>query len=205
MIVNRFGLHVAPGNIPFLVQQHRAVNLISPDLRSPFELHIRPRGCACPHNIDLMVEADLPDWIDDPLVRRFLPIPRPSGERPVWVYDPDNKHDAKLDALCRLSTPVTGVKLPLWWRATNRDTYPHHRTNLGPIVWTGATMRQTPFVEKQTQLALAHDRRAIFVGQERLPVDLDRVEMPDIDLSLPFEAIGATALRRHMERIFNDS
>ena len=83
MIVNRYGLHVAPGNIPFLIQQNRAVNLISPDLRSPFELHIRPKGCGCPHNIDLMQETELPDWIDHPLVQRPQPGPRQGAGCPM--------------------------------------------------------------------------------------------------------------------------
>src|SRR5690606_23221288 len=116
MIVSRFGLHVA-GGVPFLLQQSGSQNLISPELRSPLDLQIRPRNAQCPHAIDLGQTLDeVPTWVDEPLAQVFVPTPRREGETAKLLIDPDGSWLHRLAALERLCSPVRSLALPIWWR-----------------------------------------------------------------------------------------
>lgn len=200
MIVSSYGLHWAPGDVPFLVQPLGSQNLISPSLECPFVPHIRPKRLRCPHNIDLSTTAEA-DWISDPLAAAFLPIPRQPGEPAKAILDPDGKLEPLLAQLSRLCSATEPLMRPLWWRTPNESLALYTVTNITPLVWTGAELRVGRDALRHEQLGRAGNRRVLLVCRERLPL-FDGWEWITSDLNdirmEPLEAIGAGALRRYM-------
>ncbi|AKU43601.1 hypothetical protein CPT_Seuss75 [Caulobacter phage Seuss] len=200
MIVSRYGLHIAEG-IPFLLQRSGAINLISPDLPCPFQAHIRPRNERCPHDFNLNAVDPAPAWVSEPLVQAFLPTP---GTSAVWVYDPDNKLGPTIAALRRLSSPTYDSTTAIWMKATEWVKKLYEVTNLGPMVFTSAEVNHTEAVNRHAAVARACNRRLVVIARERMPLfDMKRVEPFDLDLSQPFERIGAGLLRSYMEDVQN--
>jgi hypothetical protein len=204
MIVSRFGLHVA-GGIPFLLQKSGVQNLISPNLRAPFEPQIRPRNARCQHNIDLDHIVEAPSWVHEPLAKVFWPVPRREGSTAKMIVDVDNTLGPSLEALARLSTPTEVPVRPVWWRKALQLAPLYELTNLGPLVWTAGNVNRTREIERHIELAAASGRRILIVCESRVPIfqGVEWVEPFHVDTTAPFEEIGAGLLRRHMEAIQN--
>lgn len=200
MIIDRFGLHVAPGDIAFLVQPRGTVNLISPQLYSPFQLQIRPRTLRCPHDIDLNQQVDLPDWVDHPLARIFHPTPRQPGEKAGLLHDPNGEALPLIERLCRLSSPTHSLINAIWWAKASARRQQYGVTNLGPLVWTAVEMNHVRQAEAHIAQAEATGRRILLVARQQLPIFhvVERLEPFDLPHGEPMEAIGATLLRRYM-------
>ena len=199
MIVSRFGLHTA-GGIPFLLQKNGFQNLISPELRAPFEAMIKPRNALCQHEINLSSTTPAPDWIDEPLAQVFHPVP---GSFVKIIVDPDGTLGPKLETLARLSSPTETLIRPIWWRQAMKLAPLYQLTNIGPLVWTAATVGRTREIERHVELAAANGRRVLIVAESRIPIfqGVEWIEPFDFPIDAPFEAIGAGLLRRHMETI----
>lgn len=201
MIVSRYGLHVAEG-IPFLLQRSAAINLISPDLPCPFEPHIRPRNERCPHNFTLSQVDPRPTWADEPLARAMSPTP---GHSAVWVYDPDDLVGPTVAALRRLSNPTYDNTQAVWMKEPEWARKLYEVTNLGPLVFTSAEVQYTRQVHKHIAFARAARRRLVIIAREQMPLfrgdGIERIEAFDLDLSQPFERIGAGLLRQYMQDI----
>lgn len=202
MIVSRFGLHVVPGGISFLIQDKSAQNLISPELKFPHIVQTSPRNLRCPHQIDLSigVGVTLPSWIDDPLLRAFLPLPH---EGPATlVHDPDDRFRHAAATLARMSSPTGPVGLPAWMLVSKRLQQEYASSNLSPIVLTSTEHNDTLDLHRHIELAGIHRRRLIVFTRERFPLfgnDIAWVTPPEyLPLDEPLEAIGAAALRKHM-------
>ena len=202
MIVNRFGLHVAPGGIPFLVQPRGSFNLISPNLPSPFEPQIRPRTARCPHLIDMSAgeDVEIPAWVDEPLAQLFLPTPRQPGEVSGWIH---GASDELVLQLSRLSSPTGTLAKPIWWQRADLPGHFYGITNLGPLVWTSALTSNWREAERHLVLGQAFDRRVLIAGIDRLPLFSGVQEVHPFILppDQPLEAIGAAVLRRYMQTI----
>jgi hypothetical protein len=203
---DRYGLHWAPGDIAFLLQQDGATNLISPELPCPFAPPVvRPPKFSCPHAIDLQNTAPAPEWISDPLAQVMLPTPKPAGEKPKVIYDPDGRHETLIWELTRLASPAEPVMRPVWWASVHSLRRLYYLTDLGPLVWSRATSTQTQWLYRHAEMALTYRRRILVVAVERLPL-FGEFEWIDTNLSLadvasaPLEAIGAGLLKEHMQR-----
>lgn len=200
MIISRFGLHDAAG-IPFLIQQRGSQNLISPELRAPFQLNIRPRNARCPHDINLdRTLDDLPSWLDEPLAQALVPTPRSAGPTPM-IYDPDGLAHGVIDTLCRMSSPVDSLMRPIWWQQARSRAPAYELTNITPLVWTAGDATRTDEIERHIELARVYGRRILVVCTGRVPIfsGIEWIEPFNLPDDQPLEAIGATLLRRHME------
>lgn len=196
MIVGRYGIHVAPGPIPFLLQRSSAFNLVSTQLRSPFEPHIRPRNTRCPHDFDLTQTDD--SWVpSSDFEKAFLPY----GKGAVWIHDPTGVYKPTVRQLIRLSNPTQDVDHVVWLKGPEWMRPIYQVSNLGVIVVTGAEVTHTDAVQKHIAFAEASDRRLVIVSKERLPLfDIPRVEPHDVE-ERPYEQLGAGLIRRYMEGI----
>lgn len=196
MRVSHFGVHWAPGGIPFLVQSIGAQNLISTELPSPFVVSVKPRTLHCPHAIDLTQQAKA-EWVSDPLAQALLPIP---GRSVSMLYDPTGKHERLLQTLQRLSTATEPLMRPLWWRTPQQMTPIYGVTNISPIIFFGGEASRFLDVMRHRDLALTFNRRVVISLRDRIPlagVDWIETELTDVS-SEPLEALGATALREYL-------
>lgn len=202
MIVSNYGLHNG-GGIWFLHQQGKHVqNLISPNLPSPFEVRVQPRLAQCPHAINLSQTLDdLPSWLDEPLAQVMVPLPRRDADTAKLMHDPDGSLTARVAALCRLSTPTYSLLKPIWWQAPRARTELYRVSNLAPVVLTGARISDTANIEAHIEMARIYGRRLLILCQDRVPVFdfIEWINPFDVPEDAPFEAIGATAVRRFME------
>lgn len=204
MIVSRFGLHTVPGGIAFLVQANGSQNLISPDLRFPYSIHIKPRTLRCPHFIDLNsgVGIDVPGWVSDPLLRAFLPLPAPQDAPALLVLDQDDRFRHLAPKLARMSSPTGPVAQPAWMLASGDVKNSYSVSNLSPIILTSTEVTGTKDVLRHMDLARANQRQLIVFARERLPLfgaDAKWVTPPEyLPVDEPLEAIGAAALRKYM-------
>lgn len=203
MIVSRYGVHWAPGSVAFLLQPLGSQNLISPDLQSPFTPHIRPKRLRCPHQINLADHSPAPAWIEDPLAQVFLPTPREPGERAKVILDPENRVEAMLLQLSRLSSACEPITRPLWWRTPNETQALYGVTNLSPLVWIAGTQQFCRYAARHIELGQGFGRRVLIVARERMGLvdDCDWIETRLGDISgEPLEAIGSGILRDYMNR-----
>ena len=206
MIVHSFGLHVASG-IPFLLQANGATNLISADLKSPFQLHITPKRTRCPNEIDLSTYVEAPEWINDPLASAYLPLPLTSQRsRAKIILDPDQKYAGMHAQLVRLLSATGPIGTPLWANNfTDRNLYVG--SNLGPVVFFGVDNSCSKFVFNHLKFSIIYDRSLLFYTREPIPVFPPDVEWiksslnPSDLLDQPLEAIGSGILRRYMDEI----
>lgn len=200
MIVTRYGVHWAPGGIPFLIQSSGTQNLISRQLESPFSLNLTPRRTPSPHEIDLSNAAPRPAWMDDPLAEVFAPTPRQPGERAKLIIN-DGSLDQQLRLLTRLCSP-TGIMLrPLWWFNPQTQGQLYGLTNITPLVYLAGPGANTKDIFRHLEMAEAFERRLLITTPTRLPIfDGDWIEtnLPDLS-NEPLEAIGAGLLKEHMQ------
>ena len=196
MRVDHFGVHWAPGGIPFLLQGSGAQNLISRDLQAPFEVRVRPRTLSCPHEIDLQLEAEA-EWVSDPLAQAMMPLP---GHRVFVLHDVERKWDRTLQHLQRLSSATTALMRPVWWRSPQDATPIYALTNITPIVFFGVTVNQVMDLNRNLDLARTFNRTILISTQTRLPLlGAQWIETNLGDVSQePLEALGATALREYL-------
>lgn len=196
MRVDRFGVHWAPGGIPFLMQASGAQNLISRDLPAPFEVRVRPRTLSCPHEIDLTSEAKA-DWTSDPLAQAMMPVP---GFRIFMLHDPTGALDKTLQTLQRLSSATQPLMRPLWWKTPQDMTPLFGVTNLSPIVFFNASLDQAPLFTRNVDLARSYERTILCSTRQRFPTlgaTWIETELGDVSKE-PLEALGATTLKAYM-------
>lgn len=204
MIVSRFGLHIAPGGIAFLVQANGSQNLISPELRFPYAVHIKPRTLRCPHHVDLAqgVGVVVPGWTEDPLLRAFLPVPAEPDTPALLVFDPEDRFRRIAPQLARMGSPTGPVAQPAWMLASGDVKNSYSVSNLTPIILTSTEISGTKDVLRHMDLARANQRQLIVFARQRLPMfgaDARWVEPPDyLPVDEPLEAIGSAVLRRYM-------
>jgi hypothetical protein len=205
MIVSRYGLHIASGDIPFLVQPSGSTNLISPDLRCPFEPQVVPRRSRCPHAINLAdgIDVTIPSWVDEPLAQMFLPTPCRHNAPALLLYDPNGDALQLIRSLERLVSPVEPHTRPIWWKTPKDLRYLYGLTNLGPMVWTSTEMRYTQDADKHIDLGRAFERKVLLVATERMPLFTNIAPVSTFTLppDEPLEAIGAACLRRYMSQV----
>jgi hypothetical protein len=207
MIVGRYGIHIAPGNIPFLLQPDGAQNLISPELRFPFQPHIRPKTLRCPHgiNLDAGVGVEIPAWTDEPFIRAFLPIPRQEADRALLVHDPEGGLTRAAETLTRLSSATGWIVKPAWMQRPDEMRHVYGVTNLSPMVFTSAEINHTKAIDWHVQIAAATQRQLVVLCKERVPIfghAVEWIQAPtELPLDEPLEAIGAAALRRWMMNV----
>lgn len=194
MIVDRYGVHWAPGKIAWLLQGDRDPQHVLPvTVPCPYQPRPRGRPMDCPHSIDLGrgQPAEL-----DPLAAFCLPLPGPGV---AVLRDPGDRYHELLTQLSRLSSGPAQIR-PIWAYKPERDAEAvYRRTNLGPLIWTGVTPTHQRAVDRHTRAAITYGRRVLFVTEQPTPVaraTLLTAERTDYDLDL--EAVGAAHLREYM-------
>lgn len=212
---NHFGLHW-DGAIAWLVQGRNGFNFVGVNKKSPFK---NPPGM-CNHLVP--TAAPIPDrlhWetfrklVKDPLVQAMLPIPRPEGSRAFYVEDPYDDLSVYLSTLSRMSSPITSVCRPVWMLKPKEIERELQRTNIQPYI---LTQMDTKHVDKLNEIAQATNylpRTVIITGSGDVPVPprVQKIETKIRDfpledlLTLPFENIGSTVLRRFTRKEKIDS
>lgn len=195
MIITNYGLHEAPGGINFLLQPSGPQNLVVANLEPPFTVTKGMGRPYCLHNVNLGRSEPAPDWIDDPLVQIFLPLP---GAGTFVLRNSDQRYDDLLRQLVRLSGSTVEMLRPIDSRLPCRKIYA--ATNLGPVVWLAYDMSHASKAEQLSYLAKVYDRRVLFVSQGPFPFfGATEVSSPLRDLSdYDLEAIGSGVLKEHM-------
>lgn len=193
--VDYYGVHELNSGVRFLVQPQGATHAL--DMSIPLDVKVRT-PLKCPHGIDLRrtVEAELPD---DPLVKLFLPIPKPDG-RPI-TYLTDSRQNIELvRQLLRLSSPTAaGVVRPLW--AKTRETE-LNSTNLMPYVASGYSFSVNRVLQQLEAAAPWSRRPLVVLMPEWFAVTKQGYQVPTIVpesvASLPLEQVGAWYLRQYL-------
>lgn len=199
MIINSYGLHWAPGGIPFLVQAENVENLISSELGNPFTLKLPLRGITCPHNIDLNLAVPAPAWLEDPLAEAMLPIP---GYQVSLLVDRTDRFAKTVDILTQLTSPTEVQVQPVWWASAFSGRRRYMATNIGPMVWTGVEAGHLDQLVQHLDMARVFKRRMLVVAREELPIYRDICRIESELVSAPTDdmrAVGAGVLRRYME------
>lgn len=197
MRVDRFGIHWAPGNIPFLEQSSGSQNPVSQKLESPFQVVVQPRTLICPHEIDLSQDEEV-EWISDPLAQAMLPLP---GFKQFVILDTDGRYARQIQVLQRLSTNSQPLLRPIWWRPPQTVTHVHSVTNISPVIFFDLTINDHRSIKFHMDLCRQHERTAIFCMAEDIPIaGVPRIHSDLGDVSGEhLEAIGATALRKYLK------
>ncbi len=211
--VDHYGVHWAPGAIAFLHQDDGARNIIGLGEPSPFS--VMSRG-ACNHHI--LLETPTPrehlplfrQVLAQSSTARFLlpiPAPQPGG---VSLYPTETPHESLrlLAQLLRMSSPLSP---PLYagWNVPRLLTA-LDRTNVQPVVLTeGRTTDAANVLRLCRRALLAPSKLLVQVDMDFPPSSafpmLTLAPHNLIDLSLlPWEAFGATVLRAHMRRNWDE-
>jgi hypothetical protein len=188
--LGHYGLHWLPGEIAVLMQGS------GPETAFGLEIEaVRIGKGRCNHRINLSAVADLPD-LSDPLIQAMLPLPR-QGAIP-WIDKGDKQ---ALATLARMSSPIQPTVRPLWSMTQHMLLNELAATNVQPLVLTDIEPQHRHLVERVIALAATAPRPVLLEGSPRMPQrpGFERITTSvEIDPSLPWEAIGATVLRRTM-------
>lgn len=189
--LGHYGLHWLHG-VAVLLQGSGPQTAI-PGLKVEAKLAGRAR---CNHQIDLTATAELPD-LSDPLIQAMLPVPR-SGPVP-FLDDPSGA--ATIWPLARMSSPITSIFRPLWSMTPYALERELSASNVQPLVLMDVQSQHRTQLEHALSFARFSPRPILLVGSPLVPnrPGMERITTSAvIDESLPWEAIGATVLRRRM-------
>jgi hypothetical protein len=213
--IGTYGLHWTPDGIAYLHQGRAAHNFLSLKAPSPFLVipakrmmcnHIFPTGAAVPDPVHWKQFQAL---CRDPLVKAMLPIPKQDHEAGVYVMEDTNDElNLTLLTLSRMSSPIAPIVRPIWHFTQSELKFELDRTNVQPLVLTQANPKHQKVVDEIISQSRYTARRVVITGTidlivskpaQRLRTGLLAGEEGHI-VSLPLEALGMTALKRHARR-----
>lgn len=205
-----FGLHW-DGPVAWLLQGRKGSNFVGIRGQCPFN---NPKGM-CNHLVP--TAAPIPDkhhWeifqklLKDPLVEVMLPVPRRPGERAYYIEDPDDSLSLYLSCLSRMSSPIQSIVRPAWMVRPSDIERELHGSNIQPWLVTRVSVKELKLMEQLSSVTNYFPRTLILTGTSDVPVPSGFTKLqtsikdfPVEDLvRLPFEMLGATAIRRFCRR-----
>lgn len=208
--IDYYGLHKTPEGVYYLHQGRNAQNLIGLKAPSPFEFTGQKR-VACPHLIHTgLPTPDRNQWrlfsrfLDDPLVKELLPLPKERTDLVPYLPDINNELSLLLVALSRLSGPVFPVVKAINQRTPAQLIKDMEITNVAPLILTNVrTSDQSLMYELATE-ARMRPRKVLFTGDPAVVIHtpMKRIEttMWDVDLAMvsgwPMESFGGLLIKR---------
>jgi hypothetical protein len=213
--VSMYGLHWTPEGIAYLHQARGSQNFLSMRAPSPF-LVVPSKRAMCNHLFP--TGAPVPDVIHwkqfqalarDPLVQAMLPIPKQDHEAGVYVMEDTNDElNLTLLTLSRMSSPLTPIVRRIWYFSQSDLSNELDRTNVQPLVLTGATPKHQKLLDTVIEQSRYSARRVIVTGTADLIVSKPATRLKTALLAgeeghivaLPLEALGMTVLKRHARR-----
>lgn len=218
-LVDRYGVHWAPGKIAFLHQTRGGLNAIGLKEPSPFTVKILSKRM-CNHLIALNAVNPArshlmrfePLIAKDSLVRFMLPLPK-DGDRGVGTVQADQFDPDLLDIvlLTKFSSPI---KTPIFWMSLTSPRAVLDElamTDVQPLVLAGVEAKHTEDLAKIMRAAAHLPRRLLVVHAPDVPVShgepltagyMASQDMADL-VSLPWETMGAKVLNAYMRREWN--
>lgn len=203
--VPHYGVHVAEGNIAFLLQSDDSVqNALNLNLTSPFKVKVEKRADSCPHQITLpSSQPDLPSpkVLGDPLFQLMLPVPRRRHQARYLVQRPDTLE--LLRELTKLSSPARPLISPIWGVTAAKVRMELSITNVSPWVVTGVTSKDFKMLRILLEHSVLSPRQLILAGSRDLILDQRLVTQVPTNLTtskLPsnLPEVGAWMLARNM-------
>jgi hypothetical protein len=210
-----YGLHWTEDGIAYLHQGRSSLNFLSLKAVSPFVVipakrmmcnHLFPTGAAVP---DPMHWGQFQALARDPLVQAMLPLPKLDNEAGVYVMeDTNDEMTLTLLVLSRMSSPLAPIVRPIWHYSPSELNVEMDRTNVQPLVLTGANPKHQKLLNGIIEQARYSARRVIVTGTADLIVSKPAMRLRTALLageeqhivSLPLEALGMTVLKRHARR-----
>jgi hypothetical protein len=177
--VINFGLHIADGGIPFLLESDGGHCLWNDKLASPFTTTLRN----CPHAI-----AKVPPEPGEISEGLELLAPRVNGGA-FFVPNLSVEHQRAAELL---TCATRSISFPAWavdWKALVAELT---LTNIQPMFVTGLEVRH--FQKLQKLLTLPRTRTLIVQGTHRL-AGLHQVELPDVKPDESWRRLGAHLVR----------
>jgi hypothetical protein len=137
----------------------------------------------------------------------MCPIPKDSDSTGLWyIDDAADELGLYLALLSRMSSPVYGVVSPIWTAKQVVIFDELKRTNVQPLVLTGVQPKHTELLAELAKAAAFCPRSFIVTGgpevvvpkqAQRITTEISKLDLKDL-LLLPWEAFGATVVRRFM-------
>jgi hypothetical protein len=214
-IVTSYGVHHDVENTAWLEQGRSGVNVAGLNARSPFAVRT-PHGRHCNHQINLA--EPIPNdrhWEmfmhlqSDPLVRVMMPFPKAHAGL-YYVLDRPRLTDV-LVMLSRMSSPIHSAVIPFHAFEDARSILKAlGETNVQPLVLTGVQAADSPMIRELAVSAASRPRKLVvtsvkdvvvptIVRQVDTQLTTDNYDFNELNV-LPWEVLGATALRKWMRR-----
>jgi hypothetical protein len=140
-----------------------------------------------------------------PVVEYCLPIPRPMGDRIVYIEGGPEDLALRMTALSRLSSPIRPSAFPAWMVKIKDLPRLVGTSNVQPLIITGLRSSHQSIVSALADLTPTAPASIVLQGDESvvLPKGVKRMTPPcetmmtlEEMMVLPFENIGAFTLRR---------
>lgn len=218
-IVDHYGIHYDASRIGWLMQGRGSTNAVGRRERPPFTVRLPNNQRHCNHQIPLA--APIPHdnhWgyfqsiIDDPLVWAMLPIPKQDGGL-FTVSDPND--DLHIPTLClsKTSSPIFPCVVPAAGLTIQAVIKEMQQTNLQPYVIYDMDDAEPDLVSAIAKIGPNLPRKVVMIyrsGKSALrssftPItnsmffDENSYDLDDL-ISIPWESIGATLIRRFMRK-----
>ncbi len=208
--VEHFGAHW-DGSIGWLQQGRGSTNFLGLPKSSPF----RNPKTECNHLFP--VAAPIPDKVhweammrikDDPLFQAMLPVPREMDDRAFYLEDPYDDLNLYIASLSRLSSPIHSVLKPAWMIKGKELERQMTATNVQTWVITQMDRKHVELLSAINNSTNYLPRTVLITGAADVPVPskikkittkIRDTELSDL-MTLPFEILGATLLRRYMRK-----
>src|SRR3990167_8468962 len=216
--VSHYGIHWDQDKIAWLEQGRGGANVYGLAAKSPFIVH-SPHGRHCNHQINLA--TPVPNdrhWEvfmqvqSDALVRAMMPFPKPDAG--VYYVEYQDRMDDFLVMLSRMSSPIFPCAVPFYSYDTQAALKALGETNVQPLALYGAKMTDIAAVREIAPVAAHRPRKLVISGIKEivLPTVVRRIETELLKEkysfnelnTLPWEALGATALKKWMRREWAD-
>jgi hypothetical protein len=219
-VVSHYGIHWDQDKVAWLEQGRSGVNVYGLHQKSPFIVR-SSGGKHCNHQINL--STPIPNdrhWEKflelqtDPLVRAMMPFPKPDAG--VYYLEDNPRLTDYLVMLSRMSSPIYPVVVPFWTFEMPGLVKALSETNVQPLALYGASIGDISTVREIATPAQHRPRKLIMTGIKEivLPTVVRKIETELTDCNkhdfnelnaLPWEALGAAALKKYMRSEWQDA
>lgn len=212
-IVSHYGIHEKRG-VRYLMQGRSGTNAIGMREAPPFAVKLLDRKRHCNHQIPLTIPVPndfhwnfFLEILKDPLVQALLPVPK-EGAGAFFVEDQGPAMLHLLINLSKMNSPIYNVVVPIWTMTQSQIMAELQYTNVQPLVLTMVEPKHSELLSQIGKVAAYAPRRVLFVGTSDVVVTPPIVRIQTMLLNqqydpidfyiLPYDALGATALRKYM-------
>lgn len=211
--VSHYGIHWDPEKVAWLEQGRGGVNAFGLSAKSPFLVRPMAGSRHCNHQISL--SNPIPNdrhWEvfmklqSDPLVRALMPFPKPDSG--IYYLIDETRLTDYLVMLSRMSSPIYPIVSPFWTVDRPSLVKLLGESNVQPLVLTGAQTTDIGMIREIAPAAAHRPRRLVMSGIAEivLPTTVRKIEtkitQEDFNElnSLPWEVLGAVAIKKYMRR-----